>query len=104
MGRLAEREHFKIVAMLKSHFAELPKQSEIWRRILGERGIPLISQADFMARHGYRPNGDHFLRDGHWSRQGHQWASDSFIEFLKQHRALYLPDAPQKVGSSDRGG
>ena len=33
-----------------------------------------------------------------------EWASDSFIEFLKQNRALYLPDSPRKVGSSDRSG
>ena len=94
---LAKRENFKLVAMTKTDFVTLPQQTAMWQRILRERGIPLISQSDFYQAKGYAREDEHFLRDGHWNANGHRWAAESFVEFLKAH-----PDwlTPANVGGS----
>jgi hypothetical protein len=80
---LAKREKFKLVAMMKADFERLHGQVAIWQRILRERDIPIISQIDYYKTKGYSRDAEHFLRDGHWTPQGHRWAAESFVEFLK---------------------
>jgi len=88
---LAKREKFKLVAMMKADFIGLDGQIAIWERVLRERGIPIISQIDYYKAKGYERHAEHFLRDGHWTPQGHRWAAESFAEYLKAHRDWLTP-------------
>ena len=87
---LSRREGFKLVALLRSEQDGYFAQAAAWRRILEQRDIPIISEREFLAKHKYNPEARHFLRDGHWSAQGHRWAAESIAEFLLQQRQEYL--------------
>ena len=55
------------------------------------RGIPVLSQQDYIVRQG-RPVGDAiFPQDGHWNATGHQWVAEAMIERLRE-----LPPGPCK--------
>ena len=48
-----------------------------------ERGIPVINQSDYVTRQGGRIEDAHFAHDAHWSAQGHQWAAEALLEWLR---------------------
>jgi hypothetical protein len=87
---LSRREGFKLIALMINDHDRYPSQVATWRRILRERDIPIIAQKEFLARRGYDPAAEHFLRDGHWSAQGHRWAAESLADFFLQRRQEYL--------------
>ena len=50
------------------------------------RGIPVISDYDYIVRQGHNPE-DGILRfDGHWNATGHQWVAETFLEWLKENQ------------------
>ena len=51
----------------------------------GERGIPVINQSDYVARQGGDIKAAHFRHDIHWSAQGHQWAAEALLEWLREN-------------------
>ncbi len=60
------------------------------RRVLVEdlaeaRGIPVVSQHDYIVRQGRRVYDGGFAADGHWNPAGHQWAAEALLERLRQH-------------------
>ena len=48
------------------------------------RGIPIVSQHDYIVRQGRKPKDGSFLFDGHWNPIGHQWAAEALLEHLRQ--------------------
>ena len=48
------------------------------------RGIPVISQHDYLVRQGRKPGDGTFSHDGHWTPTGHQWAAEALLERLQQ--------------------
>ena len=50
-----------------------------------ERGIPVINQWDYVARQGGRIEDAIFAYDAHWSAQGHQWAAEALLEWLREN-------------------
>ena len=50
-----------------------------------ERGIPVISQSDYVARQGGNIEDAKFAQDDHWSAQGHQWAAEALLEWLREN-------------------
>ena len=50
-----------------------------------ERGIPVISQSDYVARQGGNIEDARFAHDDHWSAQGHQWAAEALLEWLREN-------------------
>ena len=50
-----------------------------------ERGIPVINQSDYVARQGGKIEDAHFAHDIHWSAQGHQWAAEALLEWLREN-------------------
>ena len=49
-------------------------------------GIPLISQYDYMVKQGYNVQDSRWRHDGHWNANGHQWAAEAFLEWLKENQ------------------
>ncbi len=48
------------------------------------RGIPVVSQYDYIVRQGRRVADGSFPRNGHWNPTGHQWAAEALLERLRQ--------------------
>ena len=50
------------------------------------RGIPVIDQYDYIRRQGADPERDAtWANDQHWNVQGHQWATEALLEYLKEN-------------------
>ena len=49
------------------------------------RGIPVISQLDYIRRQGGEMRDAHWARDGHWNAQGHRWAAEALLEYIKEN-------------------
>ena len=48
------------------------------------RGIPVVSQHDYIVRQGRKPSDGTFSSDIHWNSTGHQWAAEALLERLRQ--------------------
>ena len=48
------------------------------------RGIPVVSQYDYIVRQGRNPREGIFPFDGHWNPNGHQWAAEALLERLRE--------------------
>ena len=48
------------------------------------RGIPVVSQHDYIVRQGRKLKEGNFPFDGHWNPTGHQWAAEALLERLRQ--------------------
>ena len=54
-------------------------------KMAAERGIPVVNQWDYVARQGGKIEDAHFAHDAHWSAQGHQWAAEALLEWLREN-------------------
>ena len=52
--------------------------------LAGARGIPVVSQYDYLIRQGRRVREGVFSSDAHWNFTGHQWAAEALLERLQQ--------------------
>ena len=50
-----------------------------------ERGIPVVNQWDYAARQGGKIEDSRFAHDAHWNAQGHQWAAEALLEWLREN-------------------
>ena len=48
------------------------------------RGIPVVSQHDYIVRQGRRVREGVFPSDAHWNPTGHRWAAEALLERLRQ--------------------
>ena len=64
-----------------------------------ERGIPVINQHDYIVRQGGNVGAAYWPNDAHWSLQGHQWAAEALLEWLREIRK----SAATKANDSLRG-
>ena len=47
------------------------------------RGIPVISDYDYILRQGYDAEDGHWRVDRHWNSTSHQWVAEAVLEWLK---------------------
>ena len=50
------------------------------------RGIPVISDYDYINRRGYHDRDGRFRFNGHWNAIGHRWAAEAILEWLKENQ------------------
>ena len=50
----------------------------------GELGIPVINQHEWIANNGYYVHDAHWPHDAHWNPQGHQWAAEAILDWLRR--------------------
>ena len=50
--------------------------------------IPIIDQADYILRQGYKLADAHWRGDSHWNPAGHRWAAEALYEYIKEHPAI----------------
>ncbi len=51
----------------------------------GPLGIPVISQYDWITRSGGRIGDADWPHDAHWTPQGHRWAAEAILDWLRRH-------------------
>ena len=49
------------------------------------RGIPIIDQYDYIRRQGGEIQEAYWAFDEHWNVQGHQWAAEALLEYVKKN-------------------
>ena len=52
------------------------------------RGIPVISQYDYVVSQGYDYRDARWRDDVHWNATGHQWAAEAVLEWLKENQEV----------------
>ena len=50
------------------------------------RGVPVISNYDYIVKRGYDAEDGALRFDGHWNATGHQWVAETFLEWLKANQ------------------
>ena len=52
--------------------------------IVETQGIPVINMYDYIIRQGRSIKDAHWEHDAHWNANGHQWAAEALLEYLRQ--------------------
>ena len=78
------------------------------------RGIPVVSQHDYIIRRGGRIEDARWPHDAHWSPTGHRWAAEALLEWLREHQDVCEPrgeihegaaaESPGSSSSASTGG
>ncbi len=55
------------------------------------RRIPVVSQWEYIVHRGGALSDARWLKDAHWSPQGHQWAAEVLVEWLAANSAVCRP-------------
>ena len=56
------------------------------------QGIPVIDQSDYLRRQGGKPTDAQWRHDYHWNEQGHQWAAEALLEWIKENQEVCHPE------------
>ena len=84
--RRADRDGAALVVLAAHGFGGAgTRYSELLHGMTDPLGIPVISQHDWIARAGGRPEDARWPHDWHWSPQGHQWAAEAILDWLRRH-------------------
>lgn len=80
-------EELNVVAKAKKNAKYAKKRIQ---DMADEFNIPLLDQFEYIVKIGGDPLKASFKHDGHWTVQGHQWASDVIWEYLDEHKDICL--------------
>ena len=85
----ADRDGAALVVLATHHLDSgadhYGRQPELLRSKAAILGIPVIVQHDWIVRSGGRVEDAHWRHDHHWSPQGHQWAAEAILDWLRRH-------------------
>ncbi len=85
----ADRDHVKLVILTTYRLKH--RGTPIFERlskIAAALDIPVIDQADYILRQGYKLTDARWPHDSHWNPAGHRWAADALLEYIKEHPAI----------------
>ena len=84
--RRADRDGAALVILAVHHLGAADSSASVllqgWADDLG---IPVVSQHDWIVRAGGRLEDAAFRHDVHWNAQGHQWAAEAILDWLRRH-------------------
>ena len=81
--------------ILASHNMKTHGQTALFDRIqeaAAAQGIPVIDQSDYLRRQGGKPTDAQWRHDYHWNEQGHQWAAEALLEWIKENQEVCGPE------------
>ena len=64
------------------------------RETAAAQGIPVIDQSDYILRQGGRLADAHWRHYDHWNAQGHQWAAEALLEWIRENQEICRPPPP----------
>ena len=73
------------------------------KRLAVERDIPVVDPLGHILLRGGHPRDAHFLNDGHWSPQGHQWVAEALLEWMAGNPSVCGRYGELPVGSGPGG-
>ena len=84
--RRAERDGAALVVLSASGMGGADtRKSAVLRDMTGALGIAVVSHHDWIARAGGRAGDAQWPHDSHWSPQGHRWAAEAILDWLRRH-------------------
>ena len=87
--RRADRDDAALVILSTHHVgAEGDPAFDRLKAMAKARGIPVVSQLDYIIRSGGRVEDAHFRHDAHWSIAGHRWAAEALLQYLAQNQRI----------------
>ena len=87
--RRADRDDAALVILSTHHVgAEGDPAFDRLKAMAEARGIPVISQLDYILRSGRRVEDAHFRHDPHWTIAGHRWAAEALLQYLAQNQRI----------------
>ena len=88
--RRADRDGANLV-ILSTHRMKMyrNKYFDHLAAIADELDIPVIDQHDYIIRMGAEPIDAQYKHDTHWDKDGHQWAAEALLEWLKYNQEVY---------------
>ena len=86
--RRADRDGVKLAILAATQYMGTRGDPQFDRlsAIAEARGIPVISQYDYMVSQGYNHWDGRWRYDFHWNATGHQWAAEAVLEWLKANQ------------------
>ena len=82
----ADRDGAALAVLSVHHLGDgHTRPSVLLRGWADELGIPVINQHEWIANAGGRVGDASFPNDGHWTLQGHQWAAEAILDWLRRH-------------------
>ena len=85
------------VVILASHDLKVDGRSAVFDRIqeiAAAQNIPVIDQSDYILRQGAALQDAQFRHDPHWNPQGHQWAAEALLEWIRENQQVCRPPPP----------
>ena len=64
------------------------------RSLAEPRGIPVLDHYEAIVRRGFDPEQARWPHDGHWNENGHRWAAEALLDFLRRN-----PEACEGAGA-----
>ena len=84
----ADRDGARMVIMAATSYMGTRGDPQFDRlnAIADSRGIPVISDYDYIVRQGYDAEDGLWRFNQHWNAIGHQWAAEAVLEWLKENQ------------------
>jgi hypothetical protein len=74
---------FKIISGLERE-VDLDRPAKLLKAVLGSRGVESIDLNEIFKERAARQRTGHYVYDGHWNEEGHRWAAEALLPYIKK--------------------